>query len=157
MENKPQIEPHTWNGPEYKHAPKSIDWLWTIGLLAVVGFVVALFFHNYIFGIFILVSGATLIFFSIRHPQDVSFLLTKDSINIAGKEYPYKKLKGFKIKENEEENKLLIMTDGHFLPILTIPLPIESSKQVYDILIEFLPELPLEESPSMIFMEKLGF
>jgi hypothetical protein len=157
MDNKPNITPHTWTGPEYNHSEKSIDWLWTIGLLAIVGFIITLFFHSYVFGIFILVSGASLIFFSVRNPDEVSFTLTNDGITIGKKDYPYKNLKGFKIKEGVEWAKLLVMTDAKFLPILTLPLPEASVSEAYDILIQVVPELPLEESPSMLFMEKLGF
>lgn len=157
MDDKPKIEPHTWSGPEYAHEEKSMDFFWTIGLVAILGFIVAVIFKSYVFGIFLLVSGASLIFFYIRPPQEVTFTLNGESINIAGKEYLYKNLKGFMVKRNIPWSKLLIMTDGKFLPILTLPLPSESDKEAYDILIQFIPELPLEESPSMKFMEKIGF
>ncbi len=157
MDDKPKIEPHTWSGFEYSHEEKSMDFFWAIGLVAVLGFIVAVIFKSYVFGIFLLVSGASLIFFYIRPPQEVTFTLNGESINIAGKEYLYKNLKGFMVKRNTPWSKLLIMTDGKFLPILTLPLPSESDKEAYDILIQFIPELPLEESPSMLFMEKIGF
>ncbi len=157
MDNKPKIEPHSWTGPEYDHTQKNIDWLWTVGLISIIGFILTIIFKSYVFGIFILVSGGTLIFFSIRNPQELSFTLTDESIVIEGKDFPYKKLKGFKIKENESGNKLLIMTDAHFLPVITLPIPKDASQNAYNILIQFIPELNLEESPSMKFMEKLGF
>jgi hypothetical protein len=157
MDNKPKITPHTWTGPEYSHVPKSVDWFWAIGLVAIVGFIITLFFHSYVFGIFILVSGGCLIFFGVRHPHEVTFTITADGINIAGKEYAYRNLKGFAIKEHSPWSKLLILTDGKFLPVHSLPIPEESNSEVYSILIQFIPELPLEESPSVIFMEKLGF
>lgn len=157
MDEKPKIEPHTWSGPEYAHTEKSMDFFWAIGLISVLAFIVAVIFKSYVFGIFLLVSGASLIYFYIRPPQEVTFTITGESINIAGKEYLYKDLKGFMVKRNSPWSKLLIMTDSKFLPILTLPLPSESDKEAYNILIQFLPELPLTESPSMQFMEKLGF
>lgn len=157
MDNKPKVTPHTWTGPEYAHKEKSMDWLWTIGLITVVGAIATLYLHSYIFGIFILVSGASLIFFSVREPLNVTFTITGDGITIAGKDFPYSKLKGFNIIEYPTYSRLLVMTDGHFLPVINLPLPLSSQNEAYDILIKFIPELPLEESPSMKFMEKLGF
>ncbi len=151
------IDTYRWTGPEYSHKTRSNDWVWTVGIVALVGCILAIIFKNYVFAIFILASGFSLIFFSIRPPLEMQFEINQQSITVAGKEYPYKKLKGFKIKSDQQKTILLLEIEQYFLPVLTLPLPPDDTKQVRDNLIKILPELDLQESPSMVFMEKLGF
>lgn len=151
------IEKIEWSAPEYRHKEKSVDFIWTIGLVALVSCIIALWLKNYLFSVFIFISGACLILFSIRPPSDVNFSIETDGISLGKDKYDWKKIKFFNIKKNKDEALLLIEIDKYLLPIYTIPLPLDKADQVRTSLLKVLEMKELEESKSMIFMEKLGF
>lgn len=146
-----------WSAPEYSHKERSMDWLWTIGLVALAGAVVAIWFHNFIFAIFILISGACLIMFTLRTPEEITFTVNNEGVSISREKHLWKDMKGFHIKKGEPYNKLLLLTSKRFLPLYTIPVPIELSPELRESLLKIIPDVPLEESHSVLFMEKIGF
>jgi hypothetical protein len=151
------IEPIQWQAPEYTHKNQSVDFLWTIGLVALVGCIIAIWKHNYVFGIFILISGACLIFFTLRKPEYITFSIDNDGIKMGKDNHPWKSIKSFNIKENTPYNKLIIETTKKFLPIYTLPIPSVITEEVRISLTKLIPNSEINESPSMLFMEKLGF
>lgn len=146
-----------WSAPEYVHKDRSVDFFWTIGLIALASCGLALWLHNYLFAIFILIAGSCLILFSIRHPQEMQFTAQTEGLYIGKELYEWNKLQGFSIKKDEPYAKLILLTSKKFLPLYTIPLPPELSTEVKESFTKFIPLMELVESPSMLFMEKLGF
>lgn len=151
------IDKIEWSAPEYKHKDKSIDFLWTIGLATIVAFGLALWFNNYLFAVFIIISGASLILFSVRHPEEVHFVIETQGITLGKEKYPWKNVKGFDIKKEEDYAVLLVELNKYLLPIYTIPIPLDEIGNIKDTLIKIIPKIELEESKSMKFMEKIGF
>lgn len=146
-----------WQAPEYTHKKKSVDFLWTIGIVAVVGAIIAIWFHNYVFGIFILISGGCLILFTVREPQDIDFSISNEGVKMGRDMHLWKNIKSFNIKDGEPYNKLMIETTKYFLPIYTLPVPHSIDEQVRSTLLKVIPNTEIEESHSMLFMEKIGF
>jgi len=149
-----------WSTPEYNHKKRTADWFWTIGLVAVIGAGIAIWLHNYVFAIFILVSGACLILFTLREPQDINFSIQTEGFYISKEEHEWKEVKGFHIKapkKGSPYSKLLILTSKKFLPIYTIPFPTDLTTDIREALDQVSENIELEESQSMVFMEKLGF
>ncbi|NVN97142.1 hypothetical protein HXX01_02835 [Candidatus Nomurabacteria bacterium] len=146
-----------WQAPEYKHKDKSIDFIWAIGLVAIVMCGFAIWQANYVFAIFILVSAATLILFSIRQPQDIVFIIETNGFSMGKDKYEWKKIKGFNIKKQDNEASLLIELDKYLLPVYTVALPLELADNARENLLKVIPNIELEESKSMKFMEKIGF
>ena len=151
------IDTIEWQAPEYTHKKKSADFLWTIGLVAIIGCIIALWFHNYVFAIFIFISGACLILFTLREPQEISFSIGSDGIHMGKDKYAWATIKGFAIKKSGDSSKLMIVTSKYFLPVYTIPLPSNLVEEVKEVLLKVVPAVEIEESRSMLFMEKLGF
>lgn len=151
------IERIEWQAPEYTHKERSNDWFWSIGLGALALCIGALWFHNYVFAIFIFVSGVSLIMFTLRHPQMVTFAIDKDGLVVGKDTHPWNKVKGFRIKDDGIYPKLLVLTSKHFMPMYTIPLIPNLVADVKDALLKVTPEIEIEESHSTLFMEKIGF
>ena len=151
------IDKIEWSAPEYKHTEKSMDFLWAIGLTAVVISGLAIWFHNYLFAIFVLISGGSLILFSIRHPREVSFSIETSGLTMGKDKYAWKDIKGFHIKKEEDYTVLLIELRKYLLPVYTISLPTSLISSVKESLLKVIPNIELEESKSMKFMEKMGF
>ena len=146
-----------WSAPEYKHKEKSVDFLWTIGVIAIVLSGGAIWLHNYLFAVFVLISGASLILFSVRHPDEVHFIIETSGITLGKDKYPWKKIKGFHIKKEEDYAVLLIELNKYLLPIYTIPIESDQIPATRESLLKVIPNIELAESKSMKFMEKIGF
>jgi len=146
-----------WSAPEYTHKEKSMDFLWTIGIVALIGVMVAIWKENYLFSVFILISGFCLVMFSIREPQEIQFSIDTKGLSLGRDNHEWKTIKGFDIKKGEVYGKLLIQTTKKFLPIYTVPFPIELREEIKETLLKVIPATELSESHSMVFMEKLGF
>lgn len=161
MEDEIVLETITWTAPEYSHKERNNDWYWSIGLVAVVATIIALYMGNYLFAIFLMLGGGSLILFTLRHPREVDFIIETKGMTFGRDVHTWDTLKGFNIKRNMGDDthaKLLVLTDKHFLPIYTLPLPPEQINIVRENLLKVIPaNSTLQESPSMLFMEKLGF
>jgi len=151
------IDKIEWSAPEYNHKEKSIDFLWAIGLGTIVICGIALWLANYLFAVFILVGGIELILFSVRHPQEVHFVIDTNGITLGKEKYVWKNVKGFHIKKEDDYALLLIELNKYLLPIYTIPLPLDQVQSVKESLLKVIPNIELEENKSMKFMEKIGF
>ncbi|HEY5588650.1 MAG TPA: hypothetical protein VIK86_06820 [Candidatus Paceibacterota bacterium] len=154
-----KLETINWLAPEYVHKERSNDWFWALGLITIIVCSIAIWLQNYIFAIFLLISGCCLIMFTLRHPQDVTYIIETKGLTMGKDLYTWKNLKSFNVKNNETDSfaKLLIETSKYMLPIYTIPFPKEMETQIKKTLLKVLPRSEIDESKSMVFMEKLGF
>ncbi len=154
-----KIDTIEWSAPEYSHKERDADWFWAIGLIAIVACGIAVWLHNYIFAVFIFISGATLIMFTMREPQETTFIIEKSGVTLGRELHEWNGIKSFNIKNNEKDiyAKLLIETTKHFLPIYTLPLPKDKVEEIKENLEKVIPRSEIQESQSMLFMEKLGF
>lgn len=148
-----------WQAPEYSHKERDNDWFWAIGLITVIACGIAIWLHNYVFAVFLLISGASLIMFTFRPPQDVTYKIETRGLTMGKDSYEWKVIKSFNIKKSEKDvyDKLMVETSKYFLPIYTIPLPKELRDEIKENLLKVIPRSEIDESKSMVFMEKLGF
>jgi hypothetical protein len=146
-----------WSTPEYKHKERDNDWFWTIGLITIVACGIAIWLGNYVFAIFLLVSGASLILFSIRHPHMLGYTIETKGLTMHKEMHEWKNIKSFWIKKGDDESKLLIETSKYFLPVYTILIPNNLVDKINEQLMKVIPKKEIEESRSMAFAEKIGF
>lgn len=158
--NEIKLNTIEWSAPEYSHKEKDNDWFWTIGLITIVSCGITIWLHNYVFSIFLFLAGCTLIMFTMRPPQIVSFIIETKGLTMGRDFHSWKSIKNFNIinKDSEPYAKLLIETSKHFLPIYTIPLPKGMIDETKETLLKVIPSSDeIHESQSMLFMEKIGF
>ena len=147
-----------WSAPEYNHKKHTNDWFWTIGLITFLGIIITIWTKNYLFSVFLLTAGASLILFTLRNPQEIKFTIETEGLTFGRTTFNWEDIKGFNIKKGSPHAKLLLETKKYFLPIYTIPMPENMKEEVKESLSKKLPVIEtLNESPSMQFMEKLGF
>ncbi|MCX6754536.1 MAG: hypothetical protein NTU81_01770 [Candidatus Nomurabacteria bacterium] len=154
-----KIDTIEWSAPEYSHKERSNDWFWSLGLITIIAAGIAFWFNSNIFAIFILISGGTLIMFTFRHPNDVTYIIETKGLTMGKDLHIWKSIKSFNIKniDTEPYAKILIETSNYILPIYTIPFPKELESQIKENLLKITPRSEIDESKSMVFMEKLGF
>lgn len=147
-----------WNAPEYPHQKKSVDWYWAVGIITIAGTVASFIFNNYLFGMFVLISGILAFYFSIRKPEDMHFSITGKGIIAGTIKYTYEGIKFFAIERKQEHSMLLLLTERVFMPIVTVPIPIALEQQIFDIMIGHgIEEEDLREPGIYKLLEKAGF
>ena len=159
MNDEVIIDKVEWSAPEYTHRERTNDWFWTVSVLTIVACGFALWSQNYIFAIFLALSGLCLIIFTVRHPREVDHMIETKGFTMGKRDfYEWKKIKGFNVKDGPDDRyvKLLIETTGHFLPIHTIPVPKDKIAEVKMNLFKLIPKIDIDESQSTIFAEKIG-
>lgn len=152
------IDSIEWQAMEYEHKEHSNDFLWGVGLIALVGFGLAVWTGNYVFAIFIMIAGATLILFSIRKPGEIKCSIEKKGMSLGRDVFPWEKIKSFNISKGENDSKLFIEIDKYFLPTYTIVIPNEKIGVIKENLLKIIDQNKnLKDSRSMMFMDKIGF
>lgn len=157
----PATAPHlplTWQAYEYHHRDKSNDWFWALGIITVGGVVAAIFLHNLLFALLILVAGVSLGLFAAREPDLVTFEISRRGIRIDDDLYPYQNLEGFWIEDYSHSTvpKLLLKSKKMFMPMIVIPIEDVEPEDVYAALLYFLPEEELHEPFAHHLMELVG-
>jgi hypothetical protein len=154
-----KIETVTWTAPEYMHKDHSNDWFWTIGLIALVGCIIAIWFESYVFAIFIFISGVSLIMFTVKQPRIFKFTMDSKGIKVDNEKFQWENLKSFNIKEVDtgDFNKLMIETNKSFLPIYTFLIPKEKMGIIKKEVIKIIKKSEIDESRTIQFAEKIGF
>lgn len=150
------LETLEWEAPEYNHKKRTPDFLWTIGLIAIAIAITSIWFGNLVFAIFVLVAGGSLIMFTIREPDNMSFSIKTEGLMVGKDKYEWKNIKGFNIIKGDSYGKLLIETSKYFLPVYAIPLPNSIMEEVKIELSKVIPKVEIKESASVAFAEKIG-
>ncbi len=146
-----------WTAPEYVHQSRTIDWFWTVGGVAVIACGIAIWLHNYLFAVFLLVAAGVLALLNLRHPENIVFSIHTGGFDIGRDAHTWKEIKGFDIKKGSPYAKLLIQTNKYFMPMITIPLPEALVPEAKESLSKVTHQKEIQESASILFMEKLGF
>ncbi len=147
-----------WTALEYEYHPKSTDWFWALGIIAVAGIIASILFKNYLFAIFIVIATLCLGYFGTRPPEIVEFSLNKKGVRIKDRVFPYRNTKAFWIDYNAEHPQLILMSDRAIMPQLIIPLSRDISPDILrEYLQQYMPEEEMKESVSHKVMEYFGF
>ncbi len=136
-----------WEAYEYTHHERTSDWFWAVGILTVGLFAVAIIMSNYLFALFILLAGFTVMLYGAKQPRKMTFTLTHNGIQVDNKLYLYDSLKSFWIFYNPPLHKeLSLETEKALVPHIRIPLDDMDPVEVRRHLLKFLPEKRQEES-----------
>lgn len=147
----------SWTTLEFEKKDRKPDWVWTIGLVAFLSAVVAFFYGNIFFGIFLIVAGAVTIIYALKHPKELSININEKGVLINESLIDYKSIKSFWLDETGKEVKLLLFVNTSFVPTLSLPLVGVSASQVREILIQHAKEEEMRESRSIKIFDSLGF
>jgi hypothetical protein len=147
----------TWTTLEYEQPDRHRDWNWYAGLVAVVIAVIAFFYGNIFFGIFIIVAGATVILYALRSPKHLTIVIKNDGVAINETLIPYTNIQQFWLDETDKQDKLLLLVKGAVMPLVVLPLQGVTVDTVRDALKVHISEVEMKQSRSVKFFEGLGF
>ena len=132
-----------WEGYEYEHSPKSADWYWALGIVAIAGIISALLFSNILLAVLIGIAVITIALHTTKHPPLHRFLLTEKGLMIGDDFHPFERMLSFSVLEDiagEFPPTLSIKTESWHSPHLMIPLNGVDADRVYAHLLERVKE-----------------
>ncbi len=149
-----------WHIEEYQHREKGADWFWALGIIALLGAVIAIIYGDILFAVVIVLGGLMLGYYAMRQPDIIEIAISDEGIMVRGFFYEFGKLKSFNVDEHELGSYLLIETKRNLEPVTSIPLPREGMdfEALRVLLRTKLPEKKtMTEKNSHRIMEHLGF
>lgn len=147
----------SWEALEYEHTPRSSDWFWGLGIIAVGGVVVAILFGNLLFGLVIAIGAIALGLHALRHPKMVRCDITDRGIAIDTTLFPYATLQSFWVQEHLFPNRLVLTSRKVAMPHIVILLDGIDADDVRETLSRYLEETEVHETFSDKLLELFGF
>lgn len=147
----------SWTTLEFEERKKHRDWIWYAGLLAVLVSAFSFYYGNIFFGIFSILAGIIVIFYSKRKPRELNISLSKEGVDIDGHKIPFSSIQQFWLDESGKQDKLLLLTKSFVLPLEVLPIEGISSDDIRSFLKEHIKEEFLRESLGNSIFDYLGF
>ncbi len=149
----------SWDTLEYEQREKSTDWYWALGILIVIGAVIAFITKNFLFGVLILLGGFLIGLFAGKENPAISVEISTRGIQINNQLMDYTIITAFWMYRNPSGiRKLILKTKRNFTPIISIPIPDDiKATDLREFLIKMVPEQEIQESAIDILMERIGF
>lgn len=123
-----------WEGREYDHNPKSADWYWALGIIAVAATIAAVLFGNYLLALLIVIAAAALALHAAKEPPLHRFRLAEEGIVIGNELHHFERMLSFSVLEDVEGElppMISIKTESWLSPHLIIPLEGVDADLVY--------------------------
>ncbi len=146
-----------WHSPEHHFDKKSNDWYWILGIITIAASVLAFYFDNFLFGIFIIIAGFTIGLLSYKETRDLNIKIVPKGIIVGRQMYPWLSQRSFWIEDDHiHGDRILIHPLGSLSPLVIIPVSDEIDlNDLREILLEFLEEEYLQESIIHKWFDKL--
>ena len=100
-----------WDGREYEHNPKTADWYWALGIVAVASSIASVLFGNYLFALLIIIATSAIALHAAKLPPLHHFRLVETGIIVGNDHHPFSTMESFTVLEDIE---------GKYPPILSI-------------------------------------
>lgn len=142
-----------WKAREYNERAHNADWFWTVGTIAVVLAIAALFFDNALLAVLIVVAAVALILQALKKPRSVTFTIDEKGVQVDTKRYRYQDLDSFAMTDSY----IIIKSKKMLMPYLTIPITDRDRDEAYALLAAYLPEEDYDEPAADRLFEDFGF
>lgn len=140
---------YLWHGKEYSFEQKSTDWYLSLGVLTIAGVVACVLFGNILLALVIVAAAITMALYAAKHPRVHRFALTPEGLYIDNTYYDYERMLHFSILEYIDPTlppALSIKTRNFLAPHLLIPITEHDPEEVYEYVLEHVPEGDHENS-----------
>lgn len=154
MENESLI----WETHEFEYREKNSDWYWILGIVAIIGALIAIVFGNLIFAVLIIVGSFVMVLFGSKHPDSIECEINNRGVRVEQKLYPYNLLESFWVDDlNEHKPKLLMTSKSTMALHIVIPIQDVSPDDVRNYLLKHIEEVEQSESFTERIMEWIKF
>ncbi|MDO8492363.1 MAG: hypothetical protein Q7S34_01845 [bacterium] len=145
-----------WTDLEYPHRPKSVDWFWGLGLLAIAVAGLSIFLGNLLFGLLFIAGSASIGIFAVREPKEIEYIINDKGVLIGDSFHSYDELGSFYVDRQEQVTKLILTSKKLFSSYLVIDITEHNPDAIHDALIQKLPEVEHREPLLHAVAERLG-
>ncbi len=149
-----------WQGREYDHNPKSADWYWSVGIIAVACSIAAALFGNYLLSILVIIAAVALALHASKQPPLHHFQLVEQGVMIGEDLHPFEKMISFSVLEDVHGDlppMLSVKTESWLSPHLIIPLEGVDADQVYAYFLHHVDEAEHKHTVVDLVAAWLGF
>lgn len=147
-----------WETLEHQYKEKTNDWYASVILIAGALVAVEFLLNNFLLITLTIVATIALLLLAVRRPELMHVEIGRSGVRAGNLLYPYSSLDGFAVAKYGEEERLLLESNRHFLPLIVIPIPgTINPDDVHTALAQYLPEKELHESLPHLLFERLGF
>ena len=136
-----------WEAPEFEYYKNSQSWFITIGIIAGILFLIAIFTKNFLFALLVGISYFLIVTYSSKKPDNTKLLISPKGIKINNVLYEFENLKSFWIFYDPPEiRELSLRSKKTVMPYVKIPIGDINPVKIRRILIKYLPEKKHKES-----------
>ncbi|MDP2665607.1 MAG: hypothetical protein Q8P23_03155 [bacterium] len=149
-----------WEGREYDHNPKSADWYWALGIVAVAGALALVLFGNYLLAALIVIAAVALALHAAKEPPVHRFRLMERGLLIGDELHPFERMISFSVLEDIQgvlPPVISIRTESWLSPHLVIPLAGVDADVVYAYFLQHVDEAEHQHSFTDLVAAWLGF
>lgn len=147
----------TWKTMEFEEKDRHPDWLWTVGLIAVLAATVCFFYDNIFFGIFLIIAGAVTILYALQKPKELTIIINDKGVHINESLIEYKSIPAFWLDETGKQDTLLLLVKGSFIPQLSLPLSGVKTDDVRAVLNKYSKEEEMRQSRAIALFDRIGY
>lgn len=148
-----------WHDYSHHYVEHGADWFWILGIVSIGGAVLAFFFGNVLFGIFILLAGLVLGLLAKNKPEVVRSFVTPRGITVGSMHFPFTNFHSFWIEtDHMHGTRILLHPVSTMLPLTTIMVEENVDHALLaDILNDYLDQVPMKESAIHKLFDYIGF
>ncbi len=149
-----------WRGTEYDYNPKSADWYWALGIIAVAGTIAAVLFGNYLLGVVVVVAAVSLALHAAKRPSVHRFRLVEQGIIIGEELHTFERMISFSVLEDIEGKHppmISVKTESWLSPHLIIPLEGVNADTVFNYFLQHVEEDAHHHTFSDLVAAWIGF
>ncbi len=149
-----------WEGREYDHNPKSTDWYWSLGIIAIASTIASVLFGNYLLAVLIVIATCAVALHASKQPPLHRFRLVEQGIIIGDEMHLFERMVSFSVLEDvqgEFPPMLSIKTESWLSPHLIIPLEGVDADVVYTYFLQHVDEAGHEHTFVDLVAAWLGF
>lgn len=147
-----------WEAEEFEYKEKSHDWYWILGIVAVVGALIAILLKDVLFAVFIVIGAFIMAMFASKQPDIIRVELNHRGLILDDSFYPYRSLDSFWVEDHEEgREKLFVTPNGTLALQIVIPIRDIDPDLVREFLLDYVEEEEQRETIAERLMEYLHF
>ncbi len=125
----------------HEHTERSTDWYWGLGVAAVVGAGISIFFGNALLALIIGIGAISIGVLVARGPREHSVTINRRGMSVDGTLYRWSAVHSFWVEHDTVRPHLYVSTIGVVTPRFSFPLESESQgEQLRNFMTQYAPE-----------------
>jgi hypothetical protein len=148
-----------WQAYEHHHEHHSEDWFWIVGIVALIGAILAAYFGNIMLAILIVIAGFTSFLHGHSTPRVITFRITRRGVQAGDTMFPFSTLESFWVIDEEVDDRIILKSQKFMMPYIVLPYDSTTTdpESIRDYLLEYIDEEEMDEPVMQKVMENLGF